>query len=95
MKAGESDAHIISCLRKVEHWDKLSPKGGLDSDVSDLSLSQGQKQLLCLARAPIRKDSGLVLVLDEALSAVDQETEELMVKVLERELPTRRSSLCC
>ncbi|KID79154.1 ABC transporter atnG [Metarhizium brunneum] len=85
MEAGESDEHIISCLRKVELWDKISAKGGLDSDVSDLGLSQGQKQLLCLARALIRKDISAVLVLDEAMSAVDRETEELMVKVLEEE----------
>ncbi|KAF5123587.1 ABC transporter gloK [Metarhizium anisopliae] len=85
MEAGESDKHIISCLRKVELWDKISAKGGLDSDVSDLGLSQGQKQLLCLARALIRKDISAVLVLDEAMSAVDRGTEELMVKVLEEE----------
>ncbi|EXV01691.1 ABC transporter [Metarhizium robertsii] len=85
MEAGESDEHIISCLQKVELWDKISAKGGLDSDVSDLGLSQGQKQLLCLARALIRKDISAVLVLDEAMSAVDRGTEELMVKVLEEE----------
>lgn len=81
-----SDEHIISCLERVELWDNIGSRGGdLDTDVSDLSLSQGQKQLLCLARALVRKDISSLLVLDEAMSAVDQETEELMVKILEEE----------
>lgn len=81
----QSDDRIISCLKKVELWDKISAKGDLNTDISDLGLSHGQKQLLCLARALVRQDISAVLILDEAMSAVDQETEELMVKILEEE----------
>lgn len=88
----DEDRRLLSALRKVS-LDKaiLAVEGGLDADVKDVSLSHGQKQLLCLARALLRRDdpeassSGKVLVLDEATSSVDAETERMMVKIVEEE----------
>ncbi|KAJ0381888.1 hypothetical protein COL922a_013657 [Colletotrichum nupharicola] len=77
-----SDEAIISALTKVSLWAAISLSGGLDTNVSNLALSKGQKQLLCLARAIVRKHSSKILVLDEATSAVDQETEEMMAKII-------------
>ncbi|KAJ3946137.1 uncharacterized protein N0V96_004494 [Colletotrichum fioriniae] len=80
-----SDDGLIDALTKVSLWSAISLSGGLDTDVSNLPLSKGQKQLLCLARAIVRKNSSRVLVLDEATSAVDQETEEMMARIIETE----------
>lgn len=80
-----SDDVLVAALSKVSLWSAISLSGGLDTDVTNLALSKGQKQLLCLARAIVRKDSSRVLVLDEATSAVDQETEETMARIIEEE----------
>lgn len=65
----------------------LAVPDGLDANVGDASLSHGQKQLLCLARALVRKSErasqGGILVLDEATSAMDAETERLIADVVE------------
>lgn len=79
------DQTIITALQKVELWDVVFASGGLDADMADIPLSQGQKQLFCLARAILLKNYSRVLLLDEAMSSVDQVTEALMGKIIEEQ----------
>ncbi|KAH0287053.1 P-loop containing nucleoside triphosphate hydrolase protein, partial [Aureobasidium sp. EXF-3399] len=80
-----SDEAIIAALQRVDLWDLISRRGGLDVSISDLGLSHGQKQVFCLARAILRKDDAKLLILDEATSSVDKHTDELMRRVIEDE----------
>ena len=66
----------------VDHFIKTLP-GGINSNVSDSdTISQGQKQLLTIARSMI--ENAPFLILDEATSNVDTRTEELVAKAMDK-----------
>ena len=64
---------------------------GYDQDVRERgsSLSQGQRQLLSFARVLAHDPN--ILVLDEATSSIDTETEQMIQRALERTLQGRTS----
>jgi len=66
----------------VDHFIRTLP-GGLDSSLSDNdSISQGQKQLMTIARGML--EDAPFLILDEATSNVDTRTEELVQKAMDK-----------
>jgi ATP-binding cassette subfamily B protein len=77
------EVHALSFIERLP--------GGLDAQVRErgAGLSVGQKQLIAFARALAFDPS--ILILDEATSSIDTETEQLIQKALDRLLAGRTS----
>ena len=69
-----TDEEIIRAARAAHSWDFIRrlPQG-LDTVLTEESLSQGQRQLLCIARVMLCLPP--MLILDEATSSIDTRTE--------------------
>ena len=83
-KEDVSEREVWEALRTVgvDHFVKTLP-GGLDYVLGDNdTVSQGQKQLLTIARGMI--EDAPFLILDEATSNVDTRTEELVQKAMDK-----------
>jgi ATP-binding cassette subfamily C (CFTR/MRP) protein 1 len=78
-----TDMAIIRAIEKVKLWELVQQKGGLDAELDTEFFSHGQRQLFCLARAILRKSK--VVILDEATSSVDANSDELMQQVIRKE----------
>ena len=71
-----SDEDLDKILKDCNLYDIVVEKGGLDAPVSNESLSAGEKQLLCICRAFLKK-SRIVLV-DEATANIDVKNDALI-----------------
>lgn len=74
---GPSTAHkemvLRETLERLRLWDQLQEKGGLDAVLADVGYSHGEKQMLCVARAVVRRrlTGSRLLLVDEATGGVD------------------------
>ena len=76
-------AHAHSFIRRMpKGYDTVISEGGGN-------ISQGQKQLLCIARVMLMRPS--VLILDEATSSIDTRTEVKVQKAFEELMEGRTS----
>ena len=93
---GKPDAtreEIISAAKAAKAHGFISRLSeGYDTVISDESgtLSEGQRQLICIARVMLRKPD--ILILDEATSSIDVRTELLVQRALD-DLTRGRTSL--
>lgn len=82
-------------LVTVGMWQFVQERGGLDAGMSAATFSAGQRQLMSLGRALLRRrirvrnsrvvgggSQGGILLLDEVSSNVDHETERVMQEII-------------
>lgn len=75
-----NDDKILLVLRRLKIDDLVDRLGGLDSPLDTERLSQGQRQLLCIARAMLAGKR--IILIDEASSNVDERSEQLIREVM-------------
>jgi ATP-binding cassette, subfamily B, multidrug efflux pump len=87
-----SDDQVIAAAKMayVDHFVRTLPKGyDLEINEESSNISQGQKQLLTIARAFLSDPK--ILILDEATSSVDTRTEVLIQKAMQELMKGRTS----
>jgi ATP-binding cassette subfamily C (CFTR/MRP) protein 1 len=78
-----TDDEIINVMKKIGFDYIIKRSGqGLNQEIAEggSNLSVGEKQLICITRAILRKTK--IIVMDEATSSIDYKTEEMIQKAI-------------
>ena len=89
-----TDKEIIKVMKKIGFDYILNQNNeGLDQYISENgnNLSIGEKQLICITRAILRKTK--IIILDEATASIDYKTEEIIQKAL-NEIMSDSTMIC-
>lgn len=89
-KPEATDEEIIRAAKEAHSWEFIRrlPRG-LDTVLYEDSISQGQKQLLCITRVMLTLPP--MLILDEATSSIDTRTEMLIQQAFDKLMEGRTS----
>ena len=91
-KSDASEKEIIECLKIANAWEfvKKLPKG-IETNIGDSGnkLSGGQQQRISIARAVLKNPP--ILILDEATSSLDSESEKLVQIALDNLMENKTS----
>ena len=90
LDATDEEVYAAAKAAHVDHFIKTLP-GGYDMELNEESsnISQGQKQLICIARIMLTKPP--MLILDEATSSIDTRTEGLIQEAMNNLMKGRTS----
>ena len=89
-KPNATDDEVIKAAKEAHSWEFIErlPKG-LDTVLSEDSISQGQKQILCITRVMLCRPP--MLILDEATSSIDTRTEVQIQEAFDKLMEGRTS----
>ena len=89
-KPDATDEEIIEAAKRSHSWEFIRRlPNELDSQLKEDSLSQGEKQLLCITRVMLCLPP--MLILDEATSSIDTRTELMVQEAFDRLMEGRIS----
>lgn len=82
--AERKDRILRETLVHLRIWDQLVLKGGLDTPLSEAGFSHGEMQLLCIARAVVRRRvyGGRLVLIDEATGGVDRWRDQIVREMI-------------
>lgn len=90
LDASDEEVYEACKIANVDHFIRTLPDGyNMQIDEENANISQGQKQLLTIARAVLANSK--ILILDEATSSVDTRTEELIQDAMDKLMIGRTS----